>query len=601
VARYRSILYLLLAAIVVFAAGVDTLELVAQQKTPTPLGPVPTSQAINPVNPRTPVAPQPTLKGAPTGIQVATAKGGLTSVSGQTGASECRPLYPAKILPTSTANAQTATQAVLPTLNIPVTEDTGATQAAPLDLTPTPTALPLLFNLHGEMMFPVGVRSDVRVHANPDQIKLAQLHVFIPNTTFSTTLEATALNGEILPDTDTVSFINLAWTIDPSLAPPLFTTLTYEWNVELTNGRKAALSGLITFADIRFIAAPYQTTAWCTIPADPLTLYTSNKGLAVSWAIPQFRTTQNKLQEDLGITSKAINVAVYDSTTTFCQPDPDHPGETNIRSVLVNFSMPCKPEQADLLYRSQGYQLVYADPSAFIFRDQLLEILATQAYSDYWGSAGLPPWLRSGVPGLYGLLARVDALQTVKNAATTGNLLPLSALNDAAPSDPDGRKTWEAESYLFAKYLGLHYGREAFITFVKDIAKTPFDDAFKTLTNSTPERVFADWQSWIATDDAASAVNISFYDAATLTPTLTETPFPTPIPPSPLPTDTPFPTLTPIPPTATLTPIPAGIFATWTPVAPKTNANTNRGLCPGSTIWVVLPGLIVIFNRRKKR
>jgi len=315
----------------------------------------------------------------------------------------------------------------------------------------------------------------------------------------------------------------------------------------------------------------------------------------VSWASLQFQAVQARLITDTGIRHDNVRVMVYEPGVGFCTADPANPGGYIIRSHAVDFSTACDPTQGEVLYRAEGYEFVVRAEGAFEFRDQLVRSMAADTYNAYWGTAAIPPWFRSGMAQIYEILPRVDALTVATQALSAGNLLPLAGLNAPPPVD---RKLWDAESFMLVKYLESRYGPKGLIAMAHSLTETPFDDAIRNLTGTTIDDVYVAWRNWLITDDAASAVNLTFYTGDTPTPTDTDTPAPTPTPVTPTPTDTLFPTLRPASPTPSITPLPAGRFATWTPVPPKPAPQT--GICPGSTAWLAVPGLVVLFKRRRR-
>ncbi|HVO43596.1 MAG TPA: hypothetical protein VMT34_13275 [Aggregatilineales bacterium] len=579
-----------------------------QPQTAVPsLTPVRPGGQIPSLTPRTPARP------AATGASVGTAKPAQPG-SSSVNQSPCRAVNPTAVPPTptrgtprvATASATVATpgatatttwtlvsNAVEALAGMESTEPAATEQAAGNAMggaTAQPTPEGVIFGSRIEVLFPAAVRSDVGVHVPALRLKTVRLRLFEPGTSFDVTEDAD-LTHELTQFTDTDSLIIHAWHIDPSKAPPIFSTASYQWTVETTDSVRDSLTGSFIFTDSR----PDQEFNWCTFTVPPLTIYTVNKNLAVSWASLQFQAVQARLITDTGIRHDNVRVMVYEPGVGFCTADPANPGGYIIRSHAVDFSTACDPTQGEVLYRAEGYEFVVRAEGAFEFRDQLVRSMAADTYNAYWGTAAIPPWFRSGMAQIYEILPRVDALTVATQALSAGNLLPLAGLNAPPPVD---RKLWDAESFMLVKYLESRYGPKGLIAMAHSLTETPFDDAIRNLTGTTIDDVYVAWRNWLITDDAASAVNLTFYTGDTPTPTDTDTPAPTPTPVTPTPTDTLFPTLRPASPTPSITPLPAGRFATWTPVPPKPAPQT--GICPGSTAWLAVPGLVVLFKRRRR-
>jgi hypothetical protein len=216
--------------------------------------------------------------------------------------------------------------------------------------------------------------------------------------------------------------------------------------------------------------------------------------------------------------------------------------------------------------------------------DALLEQVVRAAYASHWAGKAVPDWFAGGLAEFYNPALKVEDLERLRRAGRGGALLPLSALNADAPTDPETSALWRAQRYSLVLYLADRLGYEG----LYELARVPAADFEAALTERVgpSASVLIAWESWVFSRAAEAAYLLTPYQVPTATPlpptatarpTETRTPSATPTPAMTLTrTATPFPTVapshTPTPAPPTMTPRPPGSLRTPIPDQPAQNA-----------------------------
>ncbi len=473
------------------------------------------------------------------------------------------------------SGARAATQTPAPTSAATSRVTTSSTPAAPPTKGPSPTPTPaIIVSVDGEVLFPMLVRFSVIMHLGVTQVKSAQIRI-AQGAVIDQTLDVPLGEANLKPLNDEASTLYYVWPLTETNAPTPFTTLTFGWTVIDVNGLKYTQAGSVAYAD--------NSRQWKNTDVDPLRIYTSNSGLNLDYVQNNVMRAYTLIAGDTGIKHN-WRFILYDAGTGPCQAD------TTGRGVIVakdKTAFECDPAQAVKVYGARGFTLIQlTTPLLEGMQDQLIQTIATDAYDTIWKSAAAQPpaWFRSGIGQLYGLVGHAYALLLARDAARNDQLLTLDAL--AVPPVPNTRdngaslRAWNSQSYMLTLYLAARFGAATPVQIAKQIAQnSKFEDALSALAsagtgNVTVESLYTDWQNWLFSPDADSAIGWNPYIAeATVTPTPSDTPFPsltptvtgTPPTDTPEPSDTPFPSAVPtvVPPSPT--PLPPGSLKTATP------------------------------------
>lgn len=442
--------------------------------------------------------------------------------------------------------------------------------------TPTPTkALPLIERASAEPLFPAGMRFTLFLNVMPEAVHSIQLQVssesgftqkvrlFFARDAFSYAAQKTMFTAlmKIMPD-------------DPNFPAP-FSELTYTWTVRAHDGRMITESRTAILQDLRWESA--YPPRWTQTGAAPITLYSHNPNLALSYLLVESSRAHARISADLG-PQPDYRIVLYDAGSRFCKQLAD--GTVYIDSAEIGgVSMPCDPQSAITYYRTHGFTLVRrSDALLPSTAREIVSLIAGEALDRLWvGQSSAPRWLREGLIRLYASTTRAAELALVREMLERDQLLSLSVLQGQPPEQIESAARWGAQAYLLTLYVADQYG-----------ANTPFEAARWIGSGGTwadfvaqnlktdPERLFRDWRTWVITTRADQAVRWTPYQETTPTPTPTATAYPSPTATSsePTPTRTLIPSQTPQPfrPAPTFTPIPSN-----TPLPP---GSLNRTLTP---------------------
>ncbi len=473
------------------------------------------------------------------------------------------------------------------TLRQPVSwaqESATLSPTATLDEPPTsppPTvAVNRIWGYRVDNVFPAALRFFVGLNAARDEVAALSLSVRQASgleTTFTVDLDAAWL--EELSTEASTQFL-FEWKLDEPPVPVPFEPLEYTWQAQTTDGALSTVTASLVFED-------GWHGKWQSAGSVPLTLHWLNPSLAGKKLRADLMRTYELLQTHLGELPSFI-FAIYDPQTAFCQQVRDEEsGET--ASVVISRDdekiFPCSRDDFVRLYEMAD--VIFVERPTFGYtalQDLLVREVVQRSYTAYWGEADVPQWFALGLAQLYQQHPNLDLLEIARSAARTDALYTLERLAQALPAEASyaERRLWEAESYLLALYLADRYGADAPFTLAQSIPEQgSFEAALRALTETDAATLWVEWQRWLFSDAATRAAAWTPY--LETTPTLTNTPSATPLPPTRTPTNTPSPSPTPTfsgnaaptavvvqlsptaRPSATNTPLPPGSLPTVTP------------------------------------
>jgi hypothetical protein len=461
----------------------------------------------------------------------------------------------------ATARTQTAT-ATLP-----------AATATPPTIGPTG---PPIFSLREAVLFPMLVRFQVVLRLPVANLKAAQLRIF-QGKTFDQTVDIPQNSFKVV--NDQASLIDYPWPLPIQNALTPFEPVDYVWTIAPTTG--ATITG-----GQRFVYSD-ALRQWQQSEGDPLVMYTYDQNLAVDVVRSSVLRAYTLIAQTTNV-HHTFSLVLYDVGDDFCQRDPARPNQPVVIDPRDQVEFPCDPTQAAKLYAAGGFLLVQRTSQLLEgLQDQLIEIIAADAYDTVWKAAAEQPpaWFRAGLIQMYGLVGHSYSLLLAREAARTDQLLTLDVL--AAPpvqqSNDNGAsvREWNAQSFMLTLYIAARFGASAPFAIAQRIAqKGKFADALSAIGKGIAlTDLYAGWQDWLFSPDADAAMFWNPYlTNNTPTPTPSPTDFPTLTPTSnePAATDTevslptltytPAPTQTPAPPTHT--PLPPGSLNTPT-ASPK--------------------------------
>lgn len=452
--------------------------------------------------------------------------------------------------------------------------------------TSTPTTVysgaPLIEFATVETLFPVANYFTVRVKAAIEEIDSARLVV--------SSIEGGAQIAEITADlskdyrraADKVTEVYAAWTIDPQNAPPLFSTLRFEWTVRLKQNVTGKASNVYLFQDARTdeslsfwrVASDESATVASNENAasrSKLALYTASAGLGLTPLYKEARAVLSRITDDFNL-NENYKFIIYGAQTGFCRRDGD---TLYVESIYSGVRLPCVVEQGIALYREQGYRVILRVDNRFeSVRDQIVSVILRTSLDRSWQANPPPIWFREGLYQLYTGARRGTPLTLTRERLAAGSLYPLEQ-EGTIPATLDDTRAWAAQHYLLVLYIADRFGADAPARLTRTLQNgQPFTDTLQSLYKVSLDTLFADFQEWLLTTNAERAVLWSPYSQTTSTPqpeilpsftptatsseptaTLTLYPSPTVIP-----SATFTPSNTPLPPfsleTATPTPLP---------------------------------------------
>jgi hypothetical protein len=423
---------------------------------------------------------------------------------------------------------------------------------------------PLTVTGEAEVLFPEAIRFSASVDAEIDSLSGAVL-VIAPAGRDELRVDVTLDSG----DDESSDVMEYLWPLPEQDPPEIFTEIRYRWEIEADDGRRGEVEGALDYND------PRQT--WT---------HAADRTGAIQIALPADLSLEGRLQDLydlLGANLPELPVlrwVVYDDVSPQCDrsPEDDSPVVVGLQSGT---SLPCRPERAEALYEAGGYMLVDLEGAG---GDALLEQVVRAAYASHWAGKAVPDWFAGGLAEFYNPALKVEDLERLRRASRGGALLPLSAVDADAPTDPETSALWRAQRYSLVLYLADRLGYEG----LYELARVPAADFEAALTERVgpSASVLIAWESWVFSRAAEAAYLLTPYQVPTATPlpptatarpTETRTPSATPTPAMTLTrTATPFPTVapshTPTPAPPTMTPRPPGSLRTPIPDQPAQNA-----------------------------
>ncbi|MBZ0276447.1 MAG: hypothetical protein K8I60_09900, partial [Anaerolineae bacterium] len=271
-------------------------------------------------------------------------------------------------------------------------------------------------------------------------------------------------------------------------------------------------------------------------------------------------------------------------------------------------SIPCDPALAQAIFRESNLSTVAAAGSSTATRAALVNYLVSAFYEPAWAGRSVPAWFESGLQQFYLPDYKDNMLQPLVSAARSNRLFSLDEMA-LPPTDSRDTALWNAQTYGMVLYIAQEVGISGLFQLAYGIGSaTDFPAAYQTAIGQPVGALLPGLRRWIFTDGAASAFNLTAYQPATPTPTLTVTPTATltftpsatytstptatmtgTLSPTPFPSHTP--TITPLPPKPSVTPRPAGSLRlpTETPVPEVTPLSQ-----PPVALGLLLVGLLAV-------
>ncbi|MBX3061679.1 MAG: hypothetical protein KF726_01820 [Anaerolineae bacterium] len=472
-----------------------------------------------------------------------------------------------------------ATPTPLLTVEATITPTLGFRQQATATSTLQLTGAPFITYTASEMMFPALVQLEVGINVPIERVVSARIHLSQPESglDFSADVDLQS-EDNVRRIGDEAAVLYYAWQIDPLVAPPLFSTVQFDWSLRLVENVSAQAYNSFQFADTRRYIGTEPIDGWRSVgaTADPLQLIGHNPALPLDLVRTRSQRVLDKVRATIGMTPQ-FHFVIYDPGISFCGKFVADDGRLYIQSGSNLVFYPCNPQDALTIYQRQGYRVL---ERATLNVDQLVEQIndeiMRESFAAYWRVDQPPGWFREGLFQLLRPTTNVRALQIARTAERASDLLPLEALL-TEPSDLTAAELWRAQAYLMTLYLADRFGADApfrLAVALRDVYT--FDAALQALFGVTPDVFYLEWSRWLLTEAADRASRWTPYLETTPTPTETLRPFPSRTPTSSIPTETPTPrptltappfdTFTPVPPTATNTPRPPGSLRSPTPV-----------------------------------
>lgn len=483
---------------------------------------------------------------------------------------------------------------------------------------PSPTDTSFVYAWSSEVLYPEAVRFSIVVNLPASRIARATLTL---ERAGAASLELPISVAETAIFTDPYSELVYFWEIPQSAPLPLFTTVTYTWNVVSDRDEAANITDEFEFVDTRAVwtrSEDPEGQMHLTFPADSINAPTLRSSLRDIYALLAENTGQQP----------AFDLILYPDTLPYDPCTDNGQGRAVVVSARDGVSVPCSSGMLEAVLRASGLTPVILPPIINVNGNQetLGEFLVAAFYEPLWADADVPAWFQTGLALFYLPGVKTDFLLQVQIAARNDRLFSLQQL-DMMPDDPALLPLWRAQSYGMVVYIAEQIGVPRLYRFANDLAAAEsFSALYEQATGQPLRALLPAWRNWIFRDAAVSAFGFTPYQPDTPTPSPTRTP--TPFPPTktytptatptytPTPTvtgvlsATPLPSPTPLPtqPTSTpsLTPRPAGsLIETPTPLptpqAQLTAVDPTLGIGIVGGIFLLLAVLSIIYLRTVNR
>jgi hypothetical protein len=295
-------------------------------------------------------------------------------------------------------------------------------------------------------------------------------------------------------------------------------------------------------------------------------------------------------------------------------------GQPIAQSSISLLELPCDHAIASAILRESGLEVVQVEQVGYDDLETALSAsLVESFYAPVWNGRDIPAWFVSGLQQFISRVPKGNLRAPLQLAARTNRLYNLT---DQQPSDVDASRLWSSQHYGLVLYLANRLGVQGVFDLARDagVAES-FDALLGERLSRSSNQLLPDFERWLFSEAAVSAFNLSLYQGATATPTVTRTPQPTITPsltrtPAPTPTLTvtgvlsPTPTVTLRPSStatlspATVTPRPPGSLPTIAPTAtpaPEGVQVENPGLTGGiALVGIALIGVLAYFLFRRR-
>jgi hypothetical protein len=439
------------------------------------------------------------------------------------------------------------------------------------------TGAPFIQYTDVEVLFPAAVVLEVGLEVPTERVEAASVRLFQEAAGLDINVQIDLSDPFALRARGDQSSVLYAWRVDPATAPRLFSFIEVAWTVRLKENVTAnALSGFV-FQDRRTTEPTNRIDGWQHVGADAdhLRLYAHRDTLALNIVQANSGRVLDKLRQKTGLDLR-YRFLIYEPGYRFCTGFVAEDRQVYLRSSRTTDFYVCRVTDALDIFRAQGYEVLErATQGLEQLQAQINERMIRDAHARLWRVSQPPAWFREGLFQLYAPRSQARALTITRDALRLGRLIPLTDLT-GDPADFAQVELWRAQSYLLALYLASRYGADAPFEIAASLRDVyTFEGSLRATVNADSEAIYADWERWLLTEAADSAVLWSPYAPTTPTPTNTAAASPTRTPTSSIPTNTvaprptytspPFSTLTPIPPPPTNTPRPPGSLRTRTP------------------------------------
>lgn len=473
---------------------------------------------------------------------------------------------------------------------------------------------------HAEIVFPAVIRFYVSVDVQLDQIQTVSLTIHqISGLDVTLAVNPNQHLAKIWDDSIDLVY---DWNITGNPGPIPFEPLNYLWQIEIDDEISIAADEILFEDAVR--------GTWDSSGEPPLTLYWHNPNLA-GGAIRNDVLAAYGLISRQAARSPLFRYVIYDPRVSLCETE-QIPDSEETRSVVFaddETAFPCDVEQYIQVYANGSMTFLQRPDTGYAqLQDFLVQRMVDDTYTQLWGDVSVPDWFLTGLSSLYQLRPTYAALQTVRTAARSDSLIPLSAMADRPANDTtfQYRVLWEAQSYMVVLFLADRYGANAPFDLARELREGGFDSAFQALIG---DEFWNEWNRWLFSEAADKAISWTPYQPNTPTPTATPTitPVPPTLTPSATRTETPTATSTylgdqlPTPVVAvqasvtaarspTNTPLPPGSLPTASVEAPITEETTseendiNPVLLVGVIVLagsMILLMIVVLINRIRRR
>ncbi|MBK8021398.1 MAG: hypothetical protein IPK19_08175 [Chloroflexi bacterium] len=388
------------------------------------------------------------------------------------------------------------------------------------------------------------------------------------------------------------------WIFSAEDAPELNDTITYRWDIRLTDGRTAQVDGAITFEDPRESWVEVQGPAERFLIVMPRRY--ARSGIDFSALYDLFRANTSA--------EPAVQWWIYPpALEPGCQRIAQDNGADRLVATTANVDQTIDCDAEALRWVSQGWSVVQvpAEETLDVFVGKLM---IDAFYGAGWEGKQVPDWFREALGRLYSSTTQSVLLTEARSAARQGRLLPLEAMAETQETP-----TWQAQSYGLLAWLIDRIGVLGIFRLANVVAgASDFATAFEQVTGQSLEGLIPAYEQWIFSREAEVAFGVSPFQAPTPAPTATNTPTETRSP-TPVSTDSPsatptaeivptrttaptatrLPSATPLAPSAT--PRPPGSLQTPTPVpVPREPSLLDQPNFRMVTLGVLLVLLIVL-------